>query len=120
VPQNLVSLADSDSLGIIDNELLSVNAYPLIDLFNTHRYFDAKKQPGYVRPYLEAYVQAGGDLRPLLDHEPGYLALWGLRQLGSLLQNGNLAEVQRLGQLWAKEGSQAHPLIETTKRILGA
>lgn len=117
-PSNLVVEAKTGIIKIIDNELLTQNRYCLVDLFNTHHSFGPRLGSNLLGPYLSHYQAAGGDLAPLLEHEPFYHALWHLRLIGSLLQAGEIGPAYRQAQAYAKDEIGAHPLVRVARESL--
>ncbi|MDH3746351.1 MAG: hypothetical protein OES47_14730 [Acidobacteriota bacterium] len=116
-PQNLVQ----DSFGklkVIDNELLSQSSEYHIDLFNTDRVLGSPGLEAKRRYYLESYMEAGGDLSNLVARAGFFSALWQLRMIGALLQDGLVAPAIDAARRAVTGGSPRHPLIEVAQELL--
>lgn len=116
---NLILENGTGALKIIDNELLTQNSYYLIDLFNTHKSFGQRLERELLEPYLVHYVENGGDLTLLAEHEQFFCALWYLRLIGSFLQAGTIGTIERafrLAQEYVEGHEKAHPLVQLVKR----
>jgi serine/threonine protein kinase len=115
-PSNLVIQTARRRLRLIDNELLTQSAYYPIDLFNTHKSLGPRLGSDLLEPYLVHYVENGGDLTLLAEHEQFFCSLWHLRLIGSSLQNGAIGEAFQLAQQYYVEGhAEAHPLVQLVK-----
>ena len=105
----------TNMLKIIDNELLMQNSYYPVDLFNTQLSFADQIKVEFLKQYLLHDVNNGGDLRILGEHEQFFDALWHLRLLGTLLQDGAIASAFRLAREILEGITKQHPLIQLTK-----
>ena len=99
---------------IIDNELMTQNSYYLFDLFNTHGSF-GKQRDQLAERYLSHYLQSGGNLTPLVEHERFFEAMWYLRLIGTKLQSGSLRRAFALASAYADKPRETHPLIRLVK-----
>jgi serine/threonine protein kinase len=114
-PSNLMIQTTTRRLKLIDNELLTQSVYYPIDLFNTHKSLGPRLGSDLLEPYLVHYVENGGDLTLLAEHEQFFCALWHLRLIGSSLQNGAIGEAFQLAQQYVEGHAEAHPLIQLVK-----
>ena len=111
---NLILENSTGMLKIIDNELMTQNSYYLLDLFNTHRSF-GRLQNHLLQEYLSHYVQNGGKLTPLVEHERFFEAMWQLRLIGTALQAGHLHSAFELANKFTKHAEEPHSLTMFVK-----
>ena len=109
---NMILENDTGNLKVVDNELLTENSYYLIDLFNTCYSFGQEIEGELLERYLAHYVESGGDLSLIAEHEQFFLALWYLRVIGSSLQSGAIEEAFRLSQEYLENNYKLHPLVQ--------
>jgi len=120
--RNIVVEKGTGSLKLIDNELLTQNNYYLIDLFNTYWSFGKRLRSQLVEPYLVHYMESGGDLSYLIDHERFFNLLWHLRIIGSLLQAGKVHTIQEAFEVAQQDvegdAQVTHPIVQLVKEKL--
>jgi thiamine kinase-like enzyme len=114
-PSNLILEEGTGKLKIIDNELLTVNRYCLIDLYNTYYGLGRGVSSELVEYYISRYVKNGGDISPLVEQEQFYDALWHLRLIGSYLQNDAADKALQLARRYVQGNTEAHPLVGIAK-----
>jgi serine/threonine protein kinase len=115
---NLIVQDGTGKLKVIDNELLTQNPYYSVDLLNTHHSFGRKNRNKIIERYLRCYVDHGGDLSILIEHEHFFNALWHLRLIGTYLQSGSIGRAFQLAQDYERGDYDAHPVVELGKEIL--
>ena len=115
-PRNLVIQTGTGKLKVVDNELLTQSWYYLIDLFNT--YASLGESQRLAEQYIEAYHRAGGDLTPLLDHSSFFLAVWGLRVVGAMLQAGDVERAFHLADQMCPARCDSHALMRAAERVV--
>jgi len=110
---NLILENGTGKLKIIDNEFMTQNGYYLFDLFNTLNFGKLRNQ--LVKEYLSHYVQNGGKLTSLVEHERFFEAMWQLRLVGTALQIGDLQSAFELTNRLTGGIGETHPLIKLVK-----
>jgi aminoglycoside phosphotransferase (APT) family kinase protein len=117
-PQNLVMLPGNRLISI-DNELVGVGPLPMIDLFSPWRYFGrGLRRTANTRRFLRAYVECGGRLERFHERARSYLALWRLRRIGALLEQGRTAEARLIEDAVLSRSAKEHPLLRAVRRSL--
>jgi len=111
---NLILENGTGMLKIVDNELMTQNTYYLFDLFNTHFSFGKQKNQ-LAQRYLSYYLQSGGNLTSLVEHERFFGAMWHLRLIGSNLQSGDLQSAFKLAKAYVDHPTEIHSLIGLVK-----
>lgn len=115
-PSNIIWRVSEKMPIIIDNELLSVGSHWMIDLFNmSYAFRDIKGSSDRI---IRAYVECGGDLKPLIQ-EPGfYIGMWGIRRIGSLLQKGSFDRAYNLADDYQEKIRKLdHPIINSIRKL---
>lgn len=115
-PSNLVVESGTGALKVVDNELLTQSPYYSIDLFNTYQSLGCSND--LAQKYLTLYARSGGDLSPLLEHRPFFLAMWALRHVGALLQAGDVPAALHVAERLRSDQFTSHPLIFAVDRIV--
>ena len=115
---NIIIQERTGELKLIDNELMTQSNYFLIDLFNTHYSFGYKFERNLLKPYMVNYMNNEGHLKPLIENECFYNALWHLRLIGASMQAGAIEKGVTLAKLYMEGGTKPHPLIKIAKQIL--
>jgi len=110
-PRNVILEQSTGLLKIIDNELMTINNYYYIDIFNTLFNIDPKIGSDILESYLECYERNGGNLNILLVNEEFFYAVWNIRLLGTLLQKGSFDDAFYLAKNIIEEKSDVHPIM---------
>ncbi len=117
-PQNLV-MVPGQRLVSIDNELVGASTLPMIDLFSPWRYFGrGLRRRSNTRRFLRAYAEGGGRLDRLQARAGAYVALWRMRRIGSLLEEGREAEARALENEVLGRPAREHPLLKAVRGSL--
>ncbi len=114
-PANLIIEKRTGRLKLVDNELLNQSWYYLIDLFNT--YASLGNSRDLAKSCLQSYQETGGNFVMLLEHRRFFLALWGLRIIGSALQAGDISRAFRLADTLRSDDFRSHPLVWAAEKI---
>ena len=114
-PVNVIYDGKTQKFKAIDNDLFTQTSYYLVDLFTTQRSMSGLPEE-VLREYLVSYLNNGGNLAPLINHESFFNALWTYRLVGTSLQEGLEEKGVMLARRFLDGTLPTHPVIETIRK----
>lgn len=114
-PVNVIVDSASKEMKVIDNDLFTQTSYYLIDFFTTYRSIGVDNPDDLLKRYLLLYLEKGGDLKPLVDCEEFFHALWSYRVAGTYMQEGRIQQALDMVNDYLLETIPTHPLIQVVK-----
>lgn len=91
-PVNIV-IDNNDNFVVIDNELVTIGALPLIDVLNTAYSLRARLGLGAARAYIKSYLTLTDKNDLYREQKPALESFWAARMIGSAFVAGKTARM---------------------------